>query len=637
MTQSSPTTVFYSDNTDGTFADALKAVGLAETLYTWLSQLGRDASPVTIQDHGGYYLVTAPGLLDMGAVAQILHPFWPGRGQALVSRGKGADIEADIPKYDYDAQTQRRNDYFAQLNKLAAADRSRYNRDPHADEFAALYALRPDADLDLYIYINHFKVADSYNKLLRQWHGQSIDAFRANLTLLLTIFSQHPNALAPAQRQWQSLVETGVAAPTATDKSGDVTLLQFLNPASGKGGNSPKASALSIGGLSGFWLLEYLKCVGLFTIVAPRMIRKVKDRKTYVLHPAGVDRESLHDVMHRFRAGMLTTNAIALDVLAALRFTRAFVEFRRDALVAQDPSRRDPLELLIGTQPRVTDIAHGFDVVFYKDMGSAYATMNQATINLPAWAPPITAPEQADAFLSLLTEHERVITTIKTTKGDEASEEIELLRRYRDFLSGRDATHFFDFAAHYGDYYLAKRHRNQYAGQFTVAGIEHLENLMTQTNNREKLLHPITQDPGFRAIATAIRQATVTAQYRAAREPGYPFEVRYGLGQDLLRAAAYPHDFMKALGAFIQSFNAENARIDERIAKGSLHSHRRAAVRTEHLDAITQLIDDYNGDSELIGKMLVAYGYARDARTPGEPVPVTPEGDELPIEGNETE
>lgn len=628
---------FYSDNDAGTFADALKAIGLAETVYAWLDHLGRDASPVTIEDRSGYYVVTAPSALDMESVAQVTHPFLPGRGRALISRGKGAELEPDIPRYDYYAEVLRRDDYFAKLNRLTPADRARFNKTPHADEFAALNDLRPDADLDLYIYISHFIAADAYNKLLCQWRGQGLEAFRANLALLLTIYAQHPNALIAGAQCWRELVETGVAATTAADKNGNVTMLQLLNPASGKGGNAPKARALSVGNLAGFWLPEFLKFVGLFTITAPRMVRGAKDRKTYVLRPARVDRDSLHAVMHRFRAGMLTTTSIALDILAALRFTRAFVEYRRDALVAQDPARRDPLDVLLGTPPRVTHIAHGFDITFYKDMGSAYATMNQATINLPTWAPPITSPEQAGSFLSLLREHELVITGIKTTKGDEGSDEIELLRRYRDFLSGNDAVRFFDFAAHYGGYYLAKRHRNQYAGQFTVAGIQHLEALMTQFTKQQPL-HPITQDPGFRAIAAAIRQATVTAQYHAARGQGYPFDVRYGLGQELLRAAAYPHDFMAALSAFVQSFNAENARIDERIQKGSLRSHRRASIRTEHLDAITQLIDEYDGNSELICKMLVAYGYARDPRTAGEPVtgPADDNG-ELPIEGDDAE
>ena len=132
----------------------------------------------------------------------------------------------------------------------------------------------------------------------------------------------------------------------------------------------------------------------------------------------------------------------------------------------------------------------------------------------------------------------------------------------------------------------------------------------------QRTFSPILENEGFREIAAAIRRATVTAQYQAARESGYPFEVRYGLGQELLRAAAYPEDFIAALSAFLQSYNAENARIAERVAKGSLSPqgrNRRAAVQTGHIKEIVKLIDDYKS-SDLICKMLVAYGYARDPR-----------------------
>jgi hypothetical protein len=94
--------------------------------------------------------------------------------------------------------------------------------------------------------------------------------------------------------------------------------------------------------------------------------------------------------------------------------------------------------------------------------------------------------------------------------------------------------------------------------------------------------------------------------------------VRYGLGQQLLRSAAYPEEFIAALSEFLQSYNAENARIAERVAKKSLPNearNRRAMVQTEHIKDIVRLVDEY-GSSELICKMLVAYGYARDPRMP---------------------
>ena len=141
----------------------------------------------------------------------------------------------------------------------------------------------------------------------------------------------------------------------------------------------------------------------------------------------------------------------------------------------------------------------------------------------------------------------------------------------------------------------------------------------------DKNLTQIITDPGFRAIAKAIRRATVTAQYYATQQNGYPYEVRYGLGHELLRSAAYPQEFLGALSVFVQAYTSENARIEERIAKKSLPdmpNFHRPPIRDTDLDHIVALVDAFG--SELISKMLVAYGYARDARPqPGETPPDT--------------
>jgi hypothetical protein len=606
---------FYSDNDTGTFADTLKAIGLAEVLASWLRHLERDADGIVIEDKGAYYQIELPSPVDESSISQIQHPFVAGRGRALVtSKGaaKAGQAGRDLAGFEYDARRAETEAYFAQLRKLGEADRRRLKE--HPDEFGLV---APHPDLGLYVYINHFKIADGYNALLDQWRGADLDGFRANLRLIFAAFEQHPNDLVGTEDRWDAQAKAGMLAG-----KGRTSLLQLVNPASGKGGNSFKANGLGMGNLDGFWLAEYLKFVGLFTIAAPFIVADSKDRKTYVLRPIRVELGVLRSIMEDFRSSLYSTTSVKLDILAALRFTGGLISYTRDAIVSR--ADNDPLLALFGERPRVTDIASGFDVAFYKDMGSAYATMNLATINLPGWLGQITSREVADDALALLKEHEQVIASIKQvrrmggrTTEDEGSDEIELLRRYRDFLSGADATRFFDFAARYGDYYLAKRHRNQWASQLTTHG---MENFMAQSQSYVPYT-PILQDEGFRAIAMAIRLSTVVAQYRAVRESGYPYEVRYGLGQDLLRAAAYPADFLARLGEFIQSYNAENARIDERIAKGSLHgAARRPSIRAGHLEALVALVDAYQdkGGSELICKMLVAYGYARDPRAPGD-------------------
>lgn len=603
---------FYSDNDTGTPADALKAVGMAEVLRAWLEKLGRDNLHVTIKDHGGYYEIVLPSALEMEDIARIAGPFAAGLGKKLIKKqtekekARAGGAVKLLDGFPYEEKREAASAYFAQRKKLSAAERQRLRTNP--EDFPDI-GPAPDPDLGLYVCLNHFKVADAYNLLCQQWEAQDTASFQANLALVLEAFAQHPNATEAAAQRWDSLVKEG-----RLSGKGDVTLLQVVNPASGKGGNTPKANGLGIGNLDGFWLIEYLKFVGFFTIAAPLMVQKSKDRKTYVLHPTTMDLSDLRTVMRAFRETFYGNTAVKLDILAALQFTQRLVEHIQRAIQAN--AVNNPVLALFNRKPNVTDIGRGFDITFYKDMGSAYATMNLAMINLPGWLNPIATVDDATRTLEALEEHVRVVRSIRSAKEDEGSEELDLLRRYRDFVSGHDSEVFFDFAARYGAYYLGKRYRNQWAVQVTTEGITAL---MAQAKEKEKL-SPILENAGFQAIATAIRRATVIAQFQAARpEGGYPFEVRYGLGQQLLRAAAYPEEFIAALSEFLQSYNAENARIAERVAKGSLAPvprNRRAMVQTEHIKEIVRLVDEYES-SELICKMLVAYGYARDPRAPG--------------------
>lgn len=610
-----PIRYFYSDNDTDTFADVLKAVGLAEVLRALLRTLDLAADPITIEDKGGYYCIGIPHSLDQDAISRVEHPFVAGRGELLMSAKQIDKARKDgrpAEGFPYDEMQEQKSRYLALLENLSKSDQARYENNPNADEFAEILRLKPHPDLSLYVYVNHFKVADGYNAALRLWRGSTIEAFRANLAFIVDAFTSHPNHLDAAIARWKDRMG-------GDSNKSEATLLQLVNPASGKGANYPKASSLSIGSLSGFWLLEYLKFVGLFTAAIPLLVQDSKDRKTYVLRPHLITLNALRSTMDSFRARIYPSTAVKLDVLAALRFTQTILTYMRDALTARETS--DPLLELLGEVPRVTDIAQGFDVGFYKDMGSAYATMNLATVNLPTWMAPISSLQWVDQSLALLSEHERVVLSIRSTKGDEGSEELELLRRYRDFLSGHDSLRFFDFAARYGDYYLAKRARNQWAEQFTTEG---MEALMVQSQSKRTFAHVIEAE-GFREIAAAIRRATVTAQYQATRVSGFPFEIRYGLGQELLRAANYPDTFLAALGEFVHSYNAENARVDERIQKGSLRDDprfRRAMVRTSSLDDIVRLVDSFGSD--VICKMLVAYGYARDPRAPSDPAAPEP-------------
>ena len=85
------------------------------------------------------------------------------------------------------------------------------------------------------------------------------------------------------------------------------------------------------------------------------------------------------------------------------------------------------------------------------------------------------------------------------------------------------------------------------------------------------------------------------------------YTVRYGLGRDLVRQSQYPTDFIAALSDFLHAYNAESAQVME-----NRSGPYRRSIKTSDIEEITRLIDEYGSD--VIAKLLVAFGYARVPR-----------------------
>ncbi len=114
----------------------------------------------------------------------------------------------------------------------------------------------------------------------------------------------------------------------------------------------------------------------------------------------------------------------------------------------------------------------------------------------------------------------------------------------------------------------------------------------------------ILQNEGFQNIAYAIRHSTVVPQGRKARGNKPVVDVRYGLGQQLARKAAYPADFLAEIAEFIHLYNAENAQLRE-----NKRNPFRKNITTADIEALTELVDRFG--SKVVCNLLVAYGYAR--------------------------
>ena len=147
-------------------------------------------------------------------------------------------------------------------------------------------------------------------------------------------------------------------------------------------------------------------------------------------------------------------------------------------------------------------------------------------------------------------------------------------------------------------------------------------------NHKDKLYSEIMQNEGFRNIAYAIRHSTVSLQ-KAKRLRKPATDIRYGLGQQLARKAAYPADFLAELSEFLHLYNAENAQLREKD-----RNPFRKDVRTEDIEEIVDLVDRFG--SKVVCNMLVAFGYATEARPKEAPAEEEGQVDEGQSDDEET-
>jgi hypothetical protein len=589
----------YVEKTSDTGADILLAIGFARLLDQILFRLGRVRKGLTVHDAGTCYEIVLPEPLtaeDLQRIPQI------SLVQYLVTE-KEAKKRPGLDGFDYEKQQEISAIYSARLREL----RGKPDRQQMMENVVPPHPL-----LRHYEAINQMKIASTFNDLLARW--QDLGKLQnEHIHILLSLFSSPHNDLEVAMAACQKLMKEHQLKGKLT-----MTALQIVNPTTGKGANRAKSNNLTSGDqIENFWLLEFLKFVGFIVAANPYVVQGSKDRKTYVLLPKTLELSTLDHLRRRFRQLSQPSTVVKMDILASLRLVLAYVQLRLEALRGQ----ADEDDEFVFDKP-LSSMVQGFEVGFYKDMGSAYATMNVSTINLPDWIQSISTLERAQEIEALLQEHIQIILFIRNSKREEGSEEYTLLRVYRDFLSGRTLRPFWQFTTAYAGYLMSQREHEKnprlHLRQLSVKGLDYL---LMHSTAEQRQLSTITRDEGFRRIAYAIRQSTVRAQRRRSQEQDRTYEVRYGLAQELMREVRYREKFIAALSNFLTLYNAETAREEEKLAnklgrKLTLEDRRtyglRGSISISDLDRIVDLIDKF--DSETVGSLLIAYGYATEAR-----------------------
>ncbi|MEW6578744.1 MAG: hypothetical protein AB1435_06065 [Chloroflexota bacterium] len=572
---------FYVDKTSQTFADILVAFGLARIVHELLGEQTKGGRNVLIQDRGPYYQLTCTPALERSTVEshRSLFPL-----KAIVTIKNREKLPADLPSdlmVDYEQERERVNLFFTARRAGGNSSASPEKPNRHWETYKAINAQGGPLI--------------GYNSMALDWWAIR-QAQPQVLLLLLDLYSATPNDYESAENRWKKLDKEhgwGIKARA--------TCQQLYNPDQGKGQNRAKADALSIGNLDALWLTEWLKAVGFYEAALTRLMRGTKDRKTLVVAPRELTFSESQAIMSGFMDTMQASeSATRFDILAALRYARALLKH-----FSAEPGG---LARLLGLQQVKKRVVAGFHAAFYKDLGSSVATMNLSFVALPGWVE-VRSREEVDLYIALLSELESFVRQF-----DEAhSDAFTLLQYLRDFVSGDDLDAFFRFTNAFPAYLIGRREQNKYARQLTT---EFIERLVMST---EKRLTRILESQGFQNIAYAIRQSTVTAQYRK-KQGDRKYDVRYGLGQELARKARYPESFIAALSDFLHKYNAENAQVME-----NRSGPYRRSVKTTDIDEIVALIDEFG--SETVANLLIAYGYAREPyeAEPGESEAKTPE------------
>lgn len=577
---------YWIDKSTGTFADNLAAFGLA---YVIKEIVGEGA--VTLIDQGGAFQIVCDSPISEKLVGQqrffFAAPFLiTFDNKTKTKMVKGADISlSDLPLtnddtvVDYEVQKKNRQDFFEYRNSLSAEDKVKLaSREIHAP-------VNPHNHWEIFRAINPGAL-QGYNSLMAQW-WRGKDDFPNVLRVLLAMTATNPNDIEGAETEWKKLCKTNGWA------NKEATAAQLFNPAQGKGTSNTKAEWRDPGNVKSFWLLEWLRAVGLFKGAITRVPKDSKDRKTYVLMPAHLDWGSHQQIMSDFHKAMAGTNTpVKLDIFVALRYTK-------ELLKHYEKARTEDLEQMAFNK-RAGDLVAGMAMAFYKSLGNSPAVMNMASINLPAWVK-FSNTETLEKLKIALEEHLYIISKLDETRGDQFG----MLHQYRDFLSTREAGDlepFFEFTTAYSGFVISQRERGNKVPQFSTTT---LEILFMNSDDSQQTFSQILQTEGFKNVAYAIRHSTVVPQGLKARKLKPVVSIRYGLGQQLARKSAYPSDFIAEIAEFLHMYNAENAQLRE-----NRRTVYRKNVTTADIDALAQLVDKFG--SKVVCNMLIAYGYARE-------------------------
>lgn len=380
----------------------------------------------------------------------------------------------------------------------------------------------------------------------------------------------------------------------------EVSNSQFFNPVSGKGVHAAKTNYKSPGAISSEVVepfAEWMKYRGAYIAMLP--YRNGDDFKLFVIEPSEIGPKALSDI----RKELLDLNlwgGIRLDIEASLRLA--------ELLIMHSDIVQDAVEKVSLRGKKPAEVIRGLRQAYFKSMGTAAALMNDAFLPIPSWFR-IENKDDAEAYLGIIREHIGYYENGQRKQGclgslDETrSGDVPILQQYRKWLTTGSKWDLLDFLARFAVHIIEKSGRKEWVKEFSA-------NNLTILFERRYGMKEIVENQGFLSISRGIRNSTVYALSLKNRE------VYFGLAQEWKQKIKGGEKiFIPVLSEFVQSQNWE---VEHRL-KGIGHT-----ISKDDLDSVIGLIEKHG--AELVGMLLLAYGYARAPKTESEDVNLQKKG-----------
>jgi hypothetical protein len=569
-------TEFLIPKTTGTHGDVLVAVGLADVLASLPG-----AGTVKIRGTETGFAISAPGDIDFTRVPQ--HPGYP----FLKVKPAAAVLPGVVDVVDYQAERAR-----ADRHRQARTGAGRRRRGGDAPQIVqAIQEEAPREDWSLLQVLNSLQGDETSNRVHAVIVGREPDHWRGEVAGAFTALqSGRPSGL-----DWRA------------------TSVQLFTPAAAKGYSRLKPDSTDRNDKTkDGWvdpLAEWLRYRGYFRVACPFF--RGSDVRLLCPVPGDISMSALESVARELRRRGIPGGPPKLDSLAVLRLAELLVRHSEE----YHDSDAEPWPGLFLTGRTPATAISGVMVTHYQSLGQSRAVSGMATLALPGWFT-IRTRRDAEMWLAILDEHQRAIRILQ----DDHSDEIGLLLAYRRFLERRGsgaAQALLEFMEGYAPFLIRAREQGRRVPSFRT------DHFRETVGEMDANLTEIIDDAGFRAVAAAVRRATVSAQaLKAMKRPDYR-EIRYGLLPELRRKRSLPGvaPLMESVADFVASYNAENARRREMGREAPRN------ITTEELARFARLVEQ-QGPS-LVGALLCAYGSCREPRE-GEVAE-----DEMPADGEE--